>query len=385
MNEDDFYAKSLVLQNYLFDVELTDTVMLITHDKKVYFLSSKKKIEFLEQLMDAEDRGGFTYNFMMRDKSSGNERHYCKIIKAIESVTSSEEDGNIRVGVFAKEWECNKNTVNVSGLQKAISDSDILEIVDVGVGFGIALGVKDQKELNLIKESSMICNNVLSFHVIPRLEEILYTEEKITHEALAEEIEDIYQDLGKINLEIAPDQVGTAYFPIIQSGGEYDMHISALSDSKILKYDIIIVSFGTRYNNYCSNIARTFLIDPPKMVSDTYQLLLQMYHACLKVMVPGKPLKSVYETAVQKLMDTGREHLVKCLPKNLGFSIGAYFREGSFALSAKNNVIFKAGMTFNLAIGMSGIPLLDKDRNQLNDASDVSICQRFIRLFCCIV
>jgi nucleosome binding factor SPN SPT16 subunit len=385
MNEDDIYAKSLVLHNYLFGVELTDTVMLITEDKKVYFLSNKKKIEFLQQVMDAEDKGNFTFDFKIRDKSDGNEGHYKKFMKVIAS-SSANDDGKVRVGVFSKEWDSNMDTVNVAGLQKAIDDSDALETVDVGVGFGITLGVKDDEELDFIKKSSVLCNKVLKHGLVPRLEEVIDKEEKITHEALAEEIEAIYQDPSKINLKVPADQVSTAYFPIIQSGGEYDFRVSAVSNTKSLKYDVITVSLGSRYNNYCSNIARTFLVDPPKVVSDTYELLLQVHEACLEVMVPGKPLKTVYATAVQKLTDAGREDLVKCLPKNLGFSTGAYFREGSLALSEKNNITFKAGMTFNLVIGLSGIPLSEADRNDTNDASGVSIHRRlFVSWYTCVL
>jgi nucleosome binding factor SPN SPT16 subunit len=78
MNEDDIYAKSLVLHKYLFGVELTDTVMLITEDKNVYFLSTKKTIEFLQQVMDAEDKGNFTFDFQILDKSGRNDDYYKK-------------------------------------------------------------------------------------------------------------------------------------------------------------------------------------------------------------------------------------------------------------------------------------------------------------------
>lgn len=372
MNEDDVYAKSLVLHNYLFDVELTDTVMLLTDNKDVYFLSSKKKIEFLQQVMTASDKGNFAFYFLVRDKADGNEAHNKKILNIIQS-SISDGQSKTKVGVFAKEWNSNQDSANVAGLQKVIDESDVVETVDVAIGFGLALGVKDDEELDLIKKSSVLSNKVLKHGIIPRLEEVIDKEEKITHEALAEEIEAIYQDPSKINLKVPAEQVSTAYFPIIQSGGDYDFRVSAVSNGEQLKYDVITVSLGSRYNNYCSNIARTFLIDPPKAVSDVYELLLQVYEACIEVMVPGKPLKAVYNTAVEKLTELGRNDLVKCLPKNLGFAIGPYFREGSLTLSDKNGVTFKPGMTFNLSIGLNGIPLSEQDRDQTNDASGVSI------------
>ena len=40
--------------------------------------------------------------------------------------------------------------------------------------------------------------------------------------------------------------------------------------------DIIVVSLGARYKLDCSNIARAFLVDPPKQVAGTYKTLLEM-------------------------------------------------------------------------------------------------------------
>jgi nucleosome binding factor SPN SPT16 subunit len=52
------------------------------------------------------------------------------------------------------------------------------------------------------------------------------------------------------------------YSPIIQSGGNYDLKSSAQSDDQRLKLGVILCSLGVRYKSYCSNIARTFMIDP---------------------------------------------------------------------------------------------------------------------------
>jgi nucleosome binding factor SPN SPT16 subunit len=57
------------------------------------------------------------------------------------------------------------------------------------------------------------------------------------------------------------------YTPIIQSGGKYDLKISAESNADDLKSGVILASMGIKYKEYCSNISRTFLIGPDK-VSD---------------------------------------------------------------------------------------------------------------------
>ena len=216
-------------------------------------------------------------------------------------------------------------------------------------------------------------NKVLKHFFIPKLEDIIDKELSVTHESIAEEVDGVIGEPAKIKLKVPSDIVRSAYYPIIQSGGEYDIRLSAVSSEKKLKYDIITVSFGASYQNYCSNVARTFLIDPPKEVSDTYETLLAVQDACLAAMRPGAPLKSVYAAAVEKLNDEGRKDLVKKLPKYLGFAIGIDFKDSSLTLSPKNNAKFQKGMTFNLSIGFSGVTLTSKGKASVKEGSAVSI------------
>lgn len=369
------YAKSVVLHTYLFGIELTDTVIVITEEGIIYFLSTKKKIQFLQQLEDTsslENKPDLVLKFLIRNKEDSNEENFATMLEAIEK--DKPDDEKVKVGVFMKEWESNAeaNTANVSGWQKTLDEADSCETVDSGVGLGMLLSVKDDDELDLIKKSSVLGNKILKHGFIPRLEEVIDKEEKVSHEALAEEVEEIFADPTKIKLKVPAEHVQSAYFPIIQSGGDYDLKVSALSNQKKLKFDIITVSVGSRYQSYCSNIGRTFLVDPPKAVSNTYETLLLVHETCIAAMKPGEPFKSVYAAAVKKLKDEGREDLIKCLPKNLGFSIGAYFREGSLTLNQKNNITFKPGMTFNLCTGISGVKLSEADKAAVNDKSAVS-------------
>lgn len=55
------------------------------------------------------------------------------------------------------------------------------------------------------------------------------------------------------------------YSPIIQSGGNYDLKSSAQTDDARLKAGVILCSLGIRYKSYCSNVGRTFMIDPHKV------------------------------------------------------------------------------------------------------------------------
>lgn len=53
--------------------------------------------------------------------------------------------------------------------------------------------------------------------------------------------------------------------PIVQSGGQYDLRVSAQSNDENLKPGVIIASLGVRYKSYCSSMGRTFLISPNKV------------------------------------------------------------------------------------------------------------------------
>jgi len=55
------------------------------------------------------------------------------------------------------------------------------------------------------------------------------------------------------------------YTPIIQSGGEYDLKVSAQPNDKNLKPGVILSSLGVRYKSYCASMGRTFLISPSKV------------------------------------------------------------------------------------------------------------------------
>ena len=224
-----------------------------------------------------------------------------------------------------------------------------------------------------MKKSSVLSNKVMKHGFVKQLEDIIEEEKEITHEAFASKIEGILEDPNKIKLNVPPDDVQPCYFPIVQSGGKYELKVSAQSSSDPLKHDIIIVSLGARYKLYCSNIARTFLVDPPKIVSKNYEVLLEVQEACLQAMQPGQPLKAVYKAAVNYLKSNGHEKFVEKLPKNLGFAQGLDFRDSTLLLSPRNNVALRKGMVFCLAIGFQDLKLTESNLSNTPSNSPVSI------------
>ena len=253
---------------------------------------------------------------MERNKADGNAENFATLLKA---VNDSEEGETHNVGVFMKERANNKEGGGVvATCEEKLDEESSIEVVDVTGGVSFVMATKDESELDLLKKSSVLSNKVMKHGCIPRIEEIIDSELKVTHEQLSGEFDAMIEDPSKINLKVPKEDVQSCYFPVAQSGGDYDIRVSAQSNSETLQYDIITLSLGARYKLYCSNIARTFLVDPPKKVSDTYETLLSMQDECLKAMAPGKPLKGVYKAAVNYLRSSGNEDLIAKLPKNLG-------------------------------------------------------------------
>lgn len=69
VDEDIVYSKSTALQTWLLGYELTDTISLFAADG-VYFLTGKKKIEFLKQIENCKIEGVPEIKLLTRDRVS---------------------------------------------------------------------------------------------------------------------------------------------------------------------------------------------------------------------------------------------------------------------------------------------------------------------------
>jgi nucleosome binding factor SPN SPT16 subunit len=132
---------------------------------------------------------------------------------------------------------------------------------------------------------------------------------------------------------------------------------SAITSSTSLQYDSgtsIVIQLGGRYKQYCSNIGRTYYINPSEYQKSIYLLLTQVYLACKVAMKAGQKMSSVYTAAV-KLIQSKKPELFSQFTKNCGFSMGLEFRESSALLNEKNNKLFQKGMIFNLCVGFENL------------------------------
>ena len=61
----------------------------------------------------------------------------------------------------------------------------------------------------------------------------------------------------KIGVKLKAENCDIAYPPVVQSGGRFDLKLSATSDAEDLAQEgVILLSLGARYASYCANLAR---------------------------------------------------------------------------------------------------------------------------------
>lgn len=112
---------------------------------------------------------------------------------------------------------------------------------------------------------------IMKEHVMNKILSVIDEGRKVTHSKLSEDIESVVTgQLKKFKTKLPPtldtDMVDICYPPIIQSGGTYSLKPSAMSTDEPLHFGIVLCSLGVRYKSYCTNIGRTFLIDPSKVL-----------------------------------------------------------------------------------------------------------------------
>ena len=201
---------------------------------------------------------------------------------------------------------------------------------------------------------------IMKNYFMDEMSTVLDEGKKVTHEKLAMRVESKLEDtkfwktikgLQDADLSLAD----WCYTPIIQSGGEYDLRSSAQSTSKRLEGaeggGVVIASMGIKYKSYCSNIGRTYLIDPHESQSEAYNILLETQtKVAQEILVAGKTGKEIYNAALDYVRSR-KPKLADSFVRSIGFATGVEFRDSSFLLSPKNDRPIEADMVFNLSIG----------------------------------
>ncbi|PIG79931.1 transcription elongation complex subunit (Cdc68) [Aspergillus arachidicola] len=262
-------------------------------------------------------------------------------------------------GPFAEDWK--RAFANIT--------QDVEE-VDISPALSsAAFSVKDTDELVAIRNASRACSGLMSEYFVDEMSRLLDEEKQMTHKALSMRIDakiddaKFFKKLAKLPAEFDPQQIDWAYGPVIQSGGKYDLRLTATSDNSHLQAGIIVAGFGIRYKTYSSIIARTYLVDPSKSQEANYAFLLNLHDAVMKDVRDGTMAKDLFNKAIG-LVRAKKPELESHFVKSVGAGIGIELRDSNMVLNGKNNKILKSGMTLSITVGLTDVEELEtKDKN----------------------
>lgn len=200
----------------------------------------------------------------------------------------------------------------------------------------------------------------MSEYFVDEMSQLLDEGKQMTHKALAAridaKIDDVkfFNKLAKLPAEFDAQQIDWAYGPVVQSGGKYDLKLTATSDSNNLQPGIIIAGFGIRYKTYSSIIARTYLVDPSKSQEANYAFLLSIYDAIMKDVRDGAVAKDLYNKAIG-MIRAKKPEVERHFLKSIGAGIGIELKDANMVLNGKNNRTLKSGMTLSITIGLTDV------------------------------
>ncbi|KAK4049693.1 FACT complex subunit spt16 [Microbotryomycetes sp. JL201] len=355
-DEENPYRKGSALQSYLLGYEFPSTLMMLGNNK-VFFVVSSSKAKLLQTLKTPPEGQDDKVEVEILVRSKDDNENKELFLKVINLIGDGNKVGTLpkdkMAGKFVTEWQ---NVLSSSG-------KDLKE-VDVAAGVSALMASKEPEEIQNETYAAKMTNKLMS-HFSDAMSAAIDGQKKITHEELGEQIEQKLEDGKFWKRQNLGDDFETGfgdwcYSPIIQSGGNYDLKSSAQTDDQRLKPGVILCSLGIRYKSYCSNVGRTFMIDPHATQDKNYMYLLELQKFVVGELKEGVTCRDVYVKALEKIQ-TDREDLLPHFVKTCGFAMGLEFRDSAYTLGPKCTRKIKNDMIFSVSLGFQNLPDPKKD------------------------
>ncbi|MCP9260749.1 FACT complex subunit SPT16 [Dirofilaria immitis] len=320
--------------------------------QRCLFLASSRKALFFQPVENEEYNGSVPPVIVLtREKSDKDKANFTKLAEKLKEVGSS-------FGYFAKD---SYSSDFAKGWSNIIEEYDIKLTVDVSASFAHLLSVKEDIEIELCRKAAQASVNAWS-HARKKIIDIIDQAKKVKHSRFAEDLERAMTTVQVQQRLADNNNLESCYTPIIQSGGDYTLKLSAESNDKLMHYGTIICSLGARYQSYCSNLSRTMLVDPSKELQEAYESLLIIQNAIIGALKPGKKLNEVYAAGLEAAKD-------KPIILDRLFLTGLEFRESTVLISPRSDVEVVPNMVFIVYVGLQGLEnLAAKDEQSKTSA-----------------
>lgn len=192
---------------------------------------------------------------------------------------------------------------------------------------------KDERERELMRRSSAINDAVMA-----KLPELVH--EGVTEHEIAAQMLDLYRGQGAEAFSFPP----IVSFGANAANPHHEPDATVLADGDVVLFDI-----GGRYQNYCSDMTRTFFWGEPDEESRRiYDIVRRANEAAEALVAPGVRMCDLDRAARRVIEDAGYGPY---FTHRLGHSIGLEDHEPG-DVSAANDAIAEPGMTFSIEPGI---------------------------------
>jgi len=199
-----------------------------------------------------------------------------------------------------------------------------------------------------LEKAGVVCELVEVANPVARLREVKDASEAGAMRRAQEITDRCFDDLlgwiapGMTELEIANEMeyrmrgfgaAGLAFPSIVASGPHSAMPHAIPSARRIEAGDFVVLDFGARLGDYCSDMTRTIAVgEPTAEMRHIYDTVLRAHEACKELIAPGVRCSEVHDLARRIIDEAGYEGR---FTHGLGHGVGIDVHEGP-TLSPRN-------------------------------------------------
>lgn len=163
---------------------------------------------------------------------------------------------------------------------------------------------------------------------------------------------------SKIEIFIKENGADISFSPIVAFGKNSAVPHHVPTTYKLQPNSIVLLDFGVKLNNYCSDMTRTiFFGKADAKFKKMYQTVLNAQQKAIDFLTSSfnSPASATKDMKASDIDSIAREHIIssgyKTIPHSLGHGIGLEVHEAP-SLSPKSKDILKEGMVFSVEPGI---------------------------------
>eukprot|EP00916_Digyalum_oweni_P020544 GHVL01034251.1.p1 GENE.GHVL01034251.1~~GHVL01034251.1.p1 ORF type:complete len:859 (+),score=117.86 GHVL01034251.1:78-2654(+) len=347
--------KTCAFQLWLLGFEFPDTIMVfVLAGRKILFLTGSKKASHLEEVKSDK------MTILLTSKEDQNKKNFQQLVSSIKEGASGGPQ-SAKMGIVLKEQH---SGAQAESWEKFFKTEFTEKTMPLGPALSAIMVVKDSEEMKLITKSGEITDSFFKI-LKENVESVIESEEKKSHATLDNELRDLLEDektMAKLSKQhgVDPKDVDIAY-SVIQSGGKYDLKMSAhpTNENLCTGEGVIVIGIGAKYKEYATNVVRTLIVCPKEEISHMYHTVMAICKVIVTNLKPGTAFNDVYTKARKVIEEKCSKHEEK-FTKRLGHSIGLELQEPLYSLTKNCDKIVLEGMVINVSVGVSNMETKSK-------------------------